>query len=468
MHTLRSRLLLSYAALALMSVVLASSASLYLFGRSLDDMANREMAATAGRMAMALEAESADGPIDDLNSVMQSFFRRGPRGSMWLSADATGKPLPTRFGTGYHAGFYPPAPTPGPDSLPAVRQARLPSGQRVSYASVPVPEQALTEEGPRPGYLVLVRPEREVSGQWRGLLWPIALVGATAVALSSLAALALARTITRPLEDLTAATDRVAQGDYAVRVEVPGKDEVSRLATAFNAMSRQVGEVQRRQRDFVANVSHDLRTPLTTIRGFTGALLDGTASTADQRRHAAEAIDVAAARMDTLVTTLVDLARLEGGKVTLDLRPTPLADVIDQVLAMTQPAAARAGVTCTVDLAGAPVVLADGQWLARALGNVVDNAVRFAPAGGTVRIAALERPDGFVSLTVTDDGPGIAGEDLPRVFDRFYRGDKSRTAGSSGLGLAIAREIVVEHGGDISIASVPSLGTQVNIELPRA
>jgi signal transduction histidine kinase len=468
MHTLRSRLLLSYAALALMSVVLASSASLYLFGRSLDDVTNREMAATAGRMANALEAESEDGPIADLNQVLFSFFRRGPRGSMWVSTDNTGKPLPTRFGTGYHTGFYPPAPAPGPNDMPAVRQARLPSGQGVFYSTVAVPERALPEDGPRPAFLVLVRPEREVSGQWRVLLWPIALVGAMAVAISSLAALALARTITRPLEDLTTATDRVAQGDYAVRVEVPGKDEVSRLAVAFNAMSRQVGEAQRRQRDFVANVSHDLRTPLTTVRGFTGALLDGTAGSEEQRRHAAEAIDVAAARMDTLVTTLVDLARLEGGKVTLDLRPTPLAMVIEQVVAMAEPAAARQEVTFAVTVSGAPVVTADGQWLTRALGNVVDNAVRFAPRGGTVRIAAAEGPDGFVTLSVTDDGPGIASEDLPRVFDRFYRGDKSRLAGNSGLGLAIAREIVLEHGGDINIASVPSLGTQVNIELPRA
>jgi signal transduction histidine kinase len=293
------------------------------------------------------------------------------------------------------------------------------------------------------------------------------LVGTLSVALATLLALWLAGSITRPVEDLTRASERMARGEYDVRVPVHRDDEIGHLAATFNTMSQEVGEAQRRQRDFVANVSHDLRTPLTSIRGFAGALVDGTARSDAQRQHAAQAIDEAAARMTTLVNTLLDLARLEGHHAGLELAPTRLDDVLQAVLAASRPAATLRQVRFEADGAAGLNVAADATWLVRALGNVVENAVHYSPVGGAVRLTAREAGD-WVIIAVSDDGPGIPAEDLPRVFERFYRGDKARPAGGSGLGLAIAREIVEAHGGDITIASPPGAGTTVTTRLRKA
>jgi two-component system sensor histidine kinase ResE len=233
-------------------------------------------------------------------------------------------------------------------------------------------------------------------------------------------------------------------------------------------MSAAVGEGQRRQREFVANVSHDLRTPLTAIRGFAGALLDGTARTEPDRRHAAETIDSAAARMDALVNTLIDMARLEGGKVALDLQPLAVSALLDDVVTAARPEADQRQIALTVEAAPGLAILADAGWLARAVGNVVDNALRYSPNGGTVSLAAQPGSPGEVRIEVRDHGSGIAAEDLPHVFERFYRGDRARVAGGSGLGLAIAREIVIEHGGEITLDSRPGQGTTATFVLPRA
>ncbi len=467
-NTLRNRLVVTYAGLALLSVVLATGASLLLFGRSLDEAANREMVTTAVRLGSAITAMTDDAELL-LNRRALGFLR--PRGEFpgeIVFVDAAGEPLsePRLAQPELLAGRYPP-PQAAASDRPEARQTTLPSGLRVSYVSVLLPVAAFPGAADDQVYLTLVRPAREVRGLWRGMFRPVVLVGTLSVALALLLALWLARTITRPVEDLTRASERMAGGDYDVRVPVHRDDEIGHLAATFNTMSQEVGEAHRRQRDFVANVSHDLRTPLTSVRGYAGALVDGTAHTDQQRRQAARAIDEAAARMTALVNTLLELARLEGHQAGLQLAPTELDDVLRAVMAAAEPEARRRQVRVEPAGAAGLAVQADATWLVRALGNVVENAVHYSPVGGAVRLV-VQAAGNWVTVVVHDDGPGIPAGDLPRVFERFYRGDKARPAGGSGLGLAIAREIIEAHGGDIAIASPPGAGTTVTVRLPKA
>lgn len=466
-QTLRSRLVVTYTGLALLSVLLATGASLLLFGRSLDEAAHREMVTTALRLGSAVTAMS-DGPDGRLNRRALGFLR--PRGHfpghvLLVAGDGEPLPQPRLAPPEFLTGHYPPEDVPA-DERPEVRQTSLPNGLRVSYVSVPLSAGELEGPAEEMVYLTLVRPAREVRGLWRGMFRSGVLVGTFSMLLALLVALWLAGSITRPVEDLTRASERVARGEYDVRVPVHRDDEIGHLAATFNTMSHEVGEARRRQRDFVANVSHDLRTPLTSVRGYAGALVDGTAHTEAQRRQAAQAIDEAAARMTALVNTLLDLARLEGHHAELQLLPTAVDEVLQAATANARPLANQRQVSIQQVGERGLAVQADASWLARALGNLVENAVHYSPAGGIVRIAVEDR-GAWVAIAVQDHGPGILAADLPHVFERFYRGDKARPAGGSGLGLAIAREILEAHGGDVAISSPPGEGTTVTTRLPR-
>jgi signal transduction histidine kinase len=341
--------------------------------------------------------------------------------------------------------------------------------------------------------VLLLRPAREVRGQWRTLVSPIAGVGLGTLALSGLLAVFLARSITGPVVAVTRASERLAAGDYAARVPVTGDAETARLARAFNAMAERIGEVHARQRDFVANVAHDLRTPLTALRGFSEALSDGTAATPAQREAAVAAIRSASDRMAVLVEQLLQLARFDGEAAGLDFRPVPAAELLAEAAAACAPLAAARGVRLDVAVEGAPMARADAAWLLRALVNVVENAIAYGPEGGRVALTAEAVSGGIervpvegtrgadleaagragalmVRFAVTDEGPGLAPDERARVFERFHRGDPARTAGGSGLGLAIAQEIVAAHGGSIGLepASEPGRGTRAVIDVPAA
>lgn len=364
-----------------------------------------------------------------------------------------------------------------PDWLgrPAIGEVTVPPGMRLLYVTVPLSatldlagaDPAWLAQPPDPPlYLAYARPRAEVHGLWTPLVPSTLLVGSLALALASGLAYLLARSITRPLEGVTQASERVAAGDYAVRVPAGGADELGRLATAFNRMAEEVGEAHRRQQEFVVNVSHDLRTPLTAIRGFARALADGTARTDPQRRRAIDAIENAGGRMADLVETLIDLAHLEAHKGGMRQQAVPVAALLARVVSDHRPIAERRAVGLSVDAPADLVAWADPAWMARALGNLVDNAVQHSPAGGDVRLSAGPASDAMVEIRVIDHGGGIAPADLPRVFDRFYRGDRARSTSGSGLGLSIAREIVEGHGGTIAIASTPGVTTSVTVRLP--
>jgi signal transduction histidine kinase len=248
-------------------------------------------------------------------------------------------------------------------------------------------------------------------------------------------------------------------------------DEARRLADSFNAMTHAVAASHRAQQDFVANVSHELRTPLTSIRGFAQAIVDGTASDADSVRHAATVIEEEADRLTRLVGELLDLTRLESGTASLARAPLDLADLARACVERFALLAERRGVSLSVHAPGPVEVDGDGDRLMQVLTNLIDNALRHTQRGGQVTLAT-EAKGSRASVAVTDTGQGIPKADLPRLFERFYQVDKSRSrvAGRSptgvGLGLAISAEIVRAHEGHIEVESIVGVGSRFTVILP--
>lgn len=291
--------------------------------------------------------------------------------------------------------------------------------------------------------------------------------GAIALALSLLLAFMIARWVADPLQKMVSAA-RAIPSQEIQPIEPAGPREVQEVMRAFNSMTARVQASQRSQREFVANVSHELKTPLTSIQGFAQAILDGTADTPEARKQAAQVIQAESARMHRMALDLLDLARLDAGTADLKMSPTDLGALLQGIVEKFTPLAERAGVTVVLQAASLPEVMADGDRLAQVFTNLVDNALKFTPAGGQVTLAP--HPAGpNVEVEVADSGAGISPEAQEHIFDRFYQADTSRARSErqgAGLGLAIAQEIMGAHGGKISVRSQLGLGSVFTVSLP--
>jgi signal transduction histidine kinase len=263
----------------------------------------------------------------------------------------------------------------------------------------------------------------------------------------------------------------MAQGDYEVRVPAQGEGEIALLASRFNEMAERVQSTNRVLRDFVANVSHDLRTPLTMITGFSQALLDGTAGPGEVT-SSAQFIHEESLKMQRLVEDLLQLTRLESGLLPPERHPLEVRPFVQGLL--DRIARGRGGLDTPAlhnDVPErTPSIEVDEGQLERALRNLVENALRFTPPHGSVTVSAEAIGTGWVELSVRDTGTGIPPQDLNRVFERFYRSDKSRERGrgNSGLGLAIVQEIVEGHGGRVQVESELGQGTTFRFTVPQA
>ncbi|MGI5160712.1 DUF4153 domain-containing protein [Microbispora sp. CA-102843] len=270
---------------------------------------------------------------------------------------------------------------------------------------------------------------------------------AIAVVLALIMVQLLARGMIRPLREMAAAAQTIAKGRYGLRVSATSRDEVGELARAFNAMAADLAEVDRQRRELVANVSHELRTPITGLQAVLENVVDGvTPPDLDTLGTALAQTQ----RLGRLVAQLLDLSRLDSGARLIEPEELDLASLCRQ--AVSEAALARDDVTVVSAVARGTALSADAALLAQVLANLLDNAVRHSPSGGTVRVEA--RPAGpNLEISVTDDGPGIPPAERARVFERFSRLDAGRAAdaGGAGLGLAIAKEIVELHGGSISV-----------------
>lgn len=342
------------------------------------------------------------------------------------------------------------------------------------YSSRPLPQGAtLVVAIPRQGGLRLLK-----SAQFRQVLQdeflpPFLQAGGVALLLSLLFAFWIARWVANPLQQMADAARSVAARDVAAGehhpIPIQGPKEVRALAHAFNEMSASVRATQQSQKDFVANVSHELKTPLTSVQGFSQAILDKTANTPESINQAAGIIHTESNRMYRLVVDLLDLARLDAGIANLEREAVDLAGLLRGVAEKLAPQAEEAKVSLNLDLEPLPTCVGDADRLGQVFTNLVDNALGHTPPSGSVSLHA--RGEGMtIRVSVTDTGEGIPPAALPRIFERFYQVDKSRKDGekpSTGLGLAIVQQIIQAHKGAITVSSTLGEGSVFVVHLPN-
>jgi two-component system sensor histidine kinase BaeS len=296
-----------------------------------------------------------------------------------------------------------------------------------------------------------------------GAAWSLRLaaLGALAIAILAIAGAVLwVRSLSAPVAELVAAAGRIEAGDFGARVPVRGPREVRTVASAFNAMSTRLEADEARRRSFLADVTHELRTPLAVIQGQAEAIADGLYP-ADQA-HLAPILD-AVRSLELLVGDLRTLSLTESGTLTLAREPVDVSLLVNETLAAFQAGAAAGGVSLVARVAdGVPAVYVDPERVRMVLGNLLSNAIRYTPRDGSVTVQAA-RAGEEVRVEVLDEGSGIPAQLLPRVFNRFVKDSGSH---GSGLGLAIARDLVEAHGGSIDIASQVGGGTTVGFTLP--
>lgn len=302
---------------------------------------------------------------------------------------------------------------------------------------------------------------------WFGenLLPSLAQAGLVALILSFVLAWLVARSVARPLRRVAAAAGAIAQGDPDRRAPASGPREVQELARAFNRMADRVAATQQAQRDFVANVSHELKTPLTSIQGFSQAIIDGTASAPAEVGRCGQVIHDEAGRMGRLVDELLHLARFDAGQVTVARDPVDVGRLLERCVERLDPQAKEADDSLLLTTADGLSVTGDADWLTQAFVNLLANAIGHTQAG-RVEVTAQRMGD-RIEVAIADTGTGIPSEDLDRIFERFYQAERSRQhRGGAGLGLPIAREVVKHHGGEIAVESVVGLGSRFVVRLP--
>ncbi len=339
----------------------------------------------------------------------------------------------------------------------------------VSMALDPVILEALNETDA--SAIIVARPAASL-GEIVGDLMPRLLFsGLIGVAAALVLGFAFSQSVASPLRGIARAARSVARGNYRQRVPATGPREVRDLAANFNRMTEEVQRSQQTLRDFLANISHELKTPLTSIRGFSEAMLDGTIDDREGVERSARIISDESNRVLRLVQELLDLSRIESGQVSMQQDEVDLRELFGHVGEVFALRAEEAGVEMDVAVLGRARILGDFDRLEQVLNNLLDNALRYTPAGGTVRVACRDLQPGTLQVTVSDSGPGIPPQDLPHLFERFYRSAANQANSHRkgyGLGLAISREIVRAHGGEIWATSEHGHGTTFVFTLPTA
>src|SRR3990167_9063904 len=279
-------------------------------------------------------------------------------------------------------------------------------------------------------------------------------------------AMLLKRRLLAPVRQVAAATHRLAAGDYAERVSVSSDDEVGQLARDFNQLAHTLERNEQLRREFMADISHELRTPLAVLRGELEALEDGVRKLDGDSLHS---LQHEVGQLNQLVNDLHELSMADVGALTYRKQPLDLVELLHESLAGARERCKEQGLTLELQLPmAAKPVLADAARLRQLLGNLMENSLRYTEAGGRLRIRLLEQ-NGHIVLDWLDSAPGVAEADLPRLFERFFRGEASRgrASGGSGLGLAICRSIAEAHGGTLEAHPSPLGGLWLQLSLPR-
>jgi signal transduction histidine kinase len=355
-----------------------------------------------------------------------------------------------------------------------------PGQQREQLTSAPVTIEVTSAEIPYGVEVTLLNPYTYRATAISNVSGLLAITGLLALAVAVVIAATLTRRITTPLRRLTEASRDLAEGDFARRVPLEtmedGPAELSELGHQFNAMAERLQEsieIIRRDRDrgreFLADVSHELRTPIAALRTFNELLTEGAADDPATRTEFLETSRAQLERLDWLALNLLELSKLDSGLVLLDVRREDLRASVEQAVEQAAATAKRRGVDLTMDGPDAPVLLRhDPVRIGQVVSNLVGNAIKFTPRGGKVHVTVSPEARGAASITVDDTGIGIEPAELPRIFDRFYRGSRASEArgSGSGLGLAIVRGIVEMHGGTVTVESRLGAGTTFRVVLP--
>lgn len=470
MTSLRARLILAFAVIIFLTLALVGSGFVYILR---EFQAQREMDRLAG-LAITLTGQfrSLDQSGASREEIVEYIRRESdeldvgivlinPQGV--IVADSENRMIGRRLDFSNASRFGP---------LRRMRVAAFSGEDEILFVIGSFVPPTNPDRPPRSQHaLGLVAPQQTITSAWMALIPRLAVVAAIALLLSTAVAWLLAASIARPLAAMTRASEEMARGNYDQELPIRGRDEIGRLASAFNEMARQVAHSHRTLRDFVANVSHDLRTPLTSIQGFAQALMDGAVRGQEGAAQAGRIIYDEAERMRRLVEDLLELSRIESGQVRLELAPMDLEGLARQAAERFAGQALERGVSFDADINPVPFVLADSRRIDQVLDNLLSNALKFTPPGGavTIRVRPQRAARGQeVILAVHNTGSYITPDELPRIFERFYQVDKSRANAvtGSGLGLAIAQEIAQAHRGSLIAASHPATGTEFRLALP--
>ncbi len=312
------------------------------------------------------------------------------------------------------------------------------------------------------------RPEIAISMLFQDeLLRPLFRAGMIALVISFVIGWVIARWITQPLEKISAAAGQIADGNY-VTVPIEGPSEVRQLASTMNDMVVKVEDSMRSQQDFVANVSHEFKTPLTSIQGFAQALSDDAINTKKGKIKAADIILSETRRLNHMVNDLLLLARLDAGTMGIDKTKNDLNQLINNTLERFQFQIRDKQLSIINETADRLEIWMDWEKISQVLNNLIDNAIKFSPEGSKFGISSYQEGE-WAFIKIWDSGPGISLIDQKRIFERFFQVDESRKGGPGrgvGLGLAIARQIIQAHGGDIEVKSQPGEGSTFMVKLP--
>lgn len=336
----------------------------------------------------------------------------------------------------------------------------------------PNQQPAASGDAQTTAYIIVAMPWNALSDAWAVIGGRLRWIVLTALLASLLIAFVLSRSLTSRLRTLTQGAHAMASGDYDRAMRLANvrsnDDEIGELANAFQTMATNVARAQQSQRDLVANVSHELKTPLTSIQGFSQAMIDGTVTHTNDYQDLAQIIQQESQRMRRLVEQMLELSRLESGTVHLDVAPLGVDELVENVGKRYARLGEAKGVAVRWAAPHDLVVNADAGRLEQVLVNLLDNALQYTDTNGQVTLDARAARPNRVEFVIQDTGPGIPPDDVPRLFERFYQVERSRTGQGKhvGLGLAIVREIVEAHLGDITVRSAVGAGTTFTVSIP--
>lgn len=289
--------------------------------------------------------------------------------------------------------------------------------------------------------------------------------GLIAVAIATLMTFILSRRTLSPMRALTASARSIGRGDFSHRVEIRDRGDMGELAKAFNTMANDLERLEKLRRDLVADTAHELRTPLSNLRGYLEAIRDGVVTPDPQT---IDSLNEEVALLTRLVNDLQELALADAGQLKMVFQEEDVREIVNQSAAAVKASALAKGLSLTVKVADEPLPCSiDAQRIRQVLHNLLSNAIIHTPSGGTIVVEA-KRTDSFIEMSVADDGEGIPEDELSNVFERFYRVDKSRSrsTGGHGLGLTIAKRIVEAHGGSIEASSKVGEGSRFAFTIP--